>query len=77
MSTLYGHFWPEDYKTFFMLNPAEHKICPSTTYISSLTTANSFLLNIAEHVNFSAYKYENVNFVGIFIYISREHFMLS
>ena len=36
-----------------------------------LTTANSFLLNIAEHENFSAI------IVGIFIFISRENFMLS
>ena len=39
-----------------------------------LTIAKSFLLNIAEHVNCSANKYENV---GIFIFISRENFMLS
>ena len=43
-----------------------------------LTIANSFLLNIAEHENFSANKYENANpIVGIFIFISRENFMLS
>ena len=40
-------------------------------------TANSFLLNIGEHENFSANKYENANFVGIFIFIGRENFMLS
>ena len=39
-----------------------------------LTIAKSFLLNIAEHENFSANKYDNV---GIFIFISRENFMLS
>ena len=32
-----------------------------------------FMLNLAEHENFSANKYE----VGIFIFISREIFMLS
>ena len=57
-----------------------------------LTIANSFLLNIAEHENFSANKYENANnislllrnmkmptVVGIFIYmyISIENCMLS
>ena len=44
-----------------------------------LTMPNSFLLNIAEHENFSAYKYENANYciVGIFIIISRENFMLK
>ena len=56
-------------KLFFMLNSVEHEICPS--YKSQITNniANSFLLNIAEHENFSANKYENAN--------SRENFMLS
>ena len=38
---------------------------------------NSLLLNIAEHENFSANKYENATIVGIFIFISGENFMLS
>ena len=42
-----------------------------------LSIAKSFLLNIAEHENFSANKYENANFVSIFLFISREKFMLS
>ena len=48
-----------------------------------LTIANSFLLNMTEHETFSANKYENANFlkmptfVGIFIFISRENFLLS
>ena len=37
-----------------------------------LTIPNCFLLNIAEHEKFSANKY----IVGIFIFISRENFML-
>ena len=41
-----------------------------------LTNENSFLLNIAEHENFSANKYENAKKIGIFIFISRENFML-
>ena len=47
-----------------------------------LTVANSFLLNLAEHIN-SANKYENANnmkmptVVVIFIFISRENFILS
>ena len=46
--------------------------------IKLLTIANSFLRNIAEHENFSANEYENANtIVGIFIFISREIFMLS
>ena len=39
-----------------------------------LTIANFFLINIAEHENFSANKYENAI---IFIFISSENFMLS
>ena len=31
--------------------------------LKSLTTANSFLLNIVEHENFSANKYENANYL--------------
>ena len=42
-----------------------------------LTTANSFLLNIAEHENFSANNHENATIFGIFIFISRKNFMLS
>ena len=44
---------------FFMLNSAEHEICPANKL---LTIANSFLLNIVEHENFSANKYENANY---------------
>ena len=32
-----------------------------------LTTANSFLLNIAEHENFSANKYENANYISFLL----------
>ena len=42
-----------------------------------LRTANSSLLHIAEHENFSANEYEKANYFGIFIFISRENFMLS
>ena len=38
---------------------------------------NSFLLNIAEHQNFSASKMKMPTFFGIFLLISRENFMLS
>ena len=37
----------------------------------------SFMLNSAEHDIFSAYKSEMPTIVGIFIFISREIFMLS
>ena len=55
-----------------MLNSAEHLI-DLLINLKLLTILNSFLLNVAEHENFSANKYEN----GIFIFISREIFMLS
>ena len=45
-----------------------------------LTIANFFFLNVAEHENFSANKYENADYimVGIFIYIRRKfHTRLS
>ena len=43
-----------------------------------LKIANSFLLlNIAEHKNFSANKYENAIYCCIFIIISKENFMIS
>ena len=57
-----------------MLNSAEHEICPANksqiTYMqiypadkSQITNMQkSFSLNIAEHENFSANKYENANF---------------
>ena len=35
-------------------------------YLKLLTIANSFLLNIAEHENFSAYKYENAHYCSGF-----------
>ena len=42
------------------------------TNLKLLTFANSFLLNIAEHETVSG-----TTIVGIFIFISRENFMLS
>ena len=42
-----------------------------------LTTANSFLLNIAENKNSTANKYGIPTIVGLFIFISRENFMLN
>ena len=46
------------YKTFFMLNSYFFMLIN----LKLLTTANSFLKNIAEHENFSANKYENANY---------------
>ena len=67
---------------FFILNSAEHKICPANKFQITnnvLTTANSFLLNIADHENFSANKYENANYCWHFhIYLQRNfHAQLS
>ena len=52
---------PEVIKLFFVLNSAEHEICPANK--SQITNNCNFflLLNIAEHENFSANKYENAN----------------
>ena len=51
-------FWPQGYKTLFVLNSAEHEICPANK--SKITNnCNYFLLNIAEHESFSANRYEN------------------
>ena len=49
---------PDVIKLFFMLNSAEHEICPANEL---LTIANAFLLNIAQHEKYSANKYENAN----------------
>ena len=46
---------------FFMLNSAEHEICPANN-LKLLTIADSFLPNIAERENFSADKYEIANY---------------
>ena len=43
--TLYRDTWPRDYKTFVMLNSAEHEICPADKY--KITKHCNFLL--AEH----------------------------
>ena len=59
-----------------MLNSAEHEIFHANK--SQITNhAKFFLLNITVHENISANKYENANYVGIFIFISRKNFMLS
>ena len=42
-----------------------------------LTIANSFLLNIAERESFCAKNRKMLTIVGIFIFISRDNFMLS
>ena len=63
---------PEDiHVKLFVLNPAEHK--KLLINLKLLTIANSFLLYIAAHDNFFAIQ----TTVGIFIFISRENFMLN
>ena len=50
-----------DQTTRFMLNSAEHEICPANK--SQITNScKNVLLNIPEHENFSANKYENANY---------------
>ena len=46
---------PWGYKTFFMLNSAEHEIFHAN--LTLLITANSFLLNIVENKHFFANNY--------------------
>ena len=53
-----GFIWPQSYKTFFMLNSAEHDFFFLLINLKLLTTANYFLLYIAEHENVSANKYQ-------------------
>ena len=65
-----------------MLNSAEHAICSANKSLINNNCKFSFFFffffaKIAEHENFSANKYENANIVGIFIFISREMFVLS
>ena len=66
---------PQGYKTFFMLDSAEHEICPAN---KSQITINCkfFLAKQAEHENFSVINMKMPTIVGIFIFISRENFML-
>ena len=52
---------PRGYKTYFILNSAEHEIYPVNK--SKITNnCKFFLANIAEHEIFSAKKYENANY---------------
>ena len=44
----------------FVLNSAEHEICPANKS-KKTNNCNYFLLNIAEHESFSANRYENAN----------------
>ena len=52
--------WNYKQLQIFHTNFAEHEICPANMKLQ--TTANSFLLNIAEHKNSSINKYENANY---------------
>ena len=70
-------FWPRGYKTFFMLNSAEHEICPANK--SQITNNCKFYL--AKHSCawnfFLLINMKMPTIVGIFIFISRNNFMLS
>ena len=70
-------FWPRGYKTCFMLNSAEHKICLA----NKSQTTNNYKFFLAKHS--WAWKVSLLinmkmpTIVGIFTFISRENFMLS
>ena len=51
---------PRGYKTFVVLNSAEHDICPANLS-KLLKSVISFFFNIAENENLSTNKYENAN----------------
>ena len=46
---------------FFILNSAEHEICPTNKSQITKNCEFFFLLNVAEYENFSANGYENAN----------------
>ena len=52
---------PQGYKTFFMLDSAEHEICPANKTQITIN-CKFFLAKQAEHEYFSANKYENANY---------------
>ena len=59
-----------------MLNSAVTKFVQLIN-LKLLTIANSFLLNIAEHENKSADKYENANYCWHFLYLLAEKISCS
>ena len=66
--------WPRGYKTFFVLNSAEHEIFPANK--SQITNnCKFFLAKYSSSMKTSLLI--NMTIVGIFIFISGEHFMLS
>ena len=71
-----SHSGPEVIKHFSCSTQLSMKVFLLSN-LRLLIIANSFLLNIAEHENFSANKLKMPTVVGIFIFISRENFMLS
>ena len=54
--------WPQGYKTSFSCSTQLKIKFVLLITLKLLTTLNSSLLNIVEHENFSANKYENANF---------------
>ena len=70
---------PRGKKTCIMLNSAEQDFFFHADKSQISSNCNSFLLNIAEHENFSANKYENANFCWHFhtYYQSKFHAQLS
>ena len=64
--------WPRGYKTFFMLNSAEHEICPVNK--SQITNNCKFFLSMTFSLLINM---KMPTIVGIFIFICAENFMLS
>ena len=66
---------PQGYKTFFMLNSAEHEICPDKSQITD--NRKFFLLPYLSMKISLLINMKMPTIVGIFISVSRENFMLS
>ena len=67
---------PQDYKKIFMLNSTEPEICPANQ--SQIT--NNCKFSLAKQLSMKISLQMNMKMptiVGIFIFISRENFMLS
>ena len=78
MSLIICTIWPQGYKTFFMLNSAEHEIF----HANKSQSTNNAKFFLAKHVKLSMKISLLINMkmptiVGIFISTSREKFMLS
>ena len=67
--------WPRGYKTFFMLNSAEHEIFHANK--SQITNNCKFFLAKHDMKTSLLINMKMPTIVGIFIFIIRENFMLN